>query len=93
MDFAGFCDEAVRAFLLRGRDALFFVLLYAAGGLLRSGRRVGRGIPRRYIPCRWYEFWKGKGIGYDGDGAGRAERRGCEDCGEGGACGYPGGGD
>lgn len=43
MDFAGFCDEAVRAFLLRGRDALFFVLLYAAGGLLRSGWRVGRG--------------------------------------------------
>ena len=39
MDFAGFCDEAVRAFLLRGRDALFFVLLYAAGGLLRSGAR------------------------------------------------------
>lgn len=26
MDFAGFCDEAVRAFLLRGRDALFFCL-------------------------------------------------------------------
>ena len=26
MDFAGFCDEAVRAFLLRGGDALFFCL-------------------------------------------------------------------
>ena len=26
MDFAGFCDEAVRAFLLRGRGALFFCL-------------------------------------------------------------------
>ncbi len=26
MDFAGFCDEAVREFLLRGRDALFFCL-------------------------------------------------------------------
>ena len=26
MDFAGFCDEAVRVFLLRGRDALFFCL-------------------------------------------------------------------
>ena len=26
MDFAGFCDEAVRVFLLRGGDALFFCL-------------------------------------------------------------------
>ena len=56
MDFAGFCDEAVRAFLLRAGMPYFFVLLYAAGGLLGSEQRVGRGIPRRYIPCRWYEF-------------------------------------
>ena len=39
MDFAGFCDEAVRAFLLRAGMPYFFVLLYVAGGLLRSGAR------------------------------------------------------
>ncbi len=45
MDFAGFCDEAVRAFLLRAGMPYFFVLLYAAGGLLRSGARRPGGFP------------------------------------------------
>lgn len=38
----------------------FFVLMYGAAGggfsLRAFVRRVSRGIPRRYIPCRWYEF-------------------------------------
>ena len=45
MDFAGFCDEAVRAFLLRAEMPYFFVLIYAAGGLLRSGGASAGGFP------------------------------------------------
>ena len=85
MDFAGFCYEAVRVFLQMGRDAFFFCPDIWEGCqrrvLVRAlVRRVSRGIPRRYIPCRWYEFWKGKVRDYDGKGIGRAER-----------CGYPDG--
>ena len=44
MDFAGFCDEAVRAFLLRGRDALFFCLAicYRRAVEVWVARRPGR---------------------------------------------------
>lgn len=38
----------------------FFVLMYgtAGGGFFIEGFCAVRqpGIPRRYIPCRWYEF-------------------------------------
>ncbi|NBK06837.1 hypothetical protein D5274_17340 [bacterium 1XD42-94] len=49
MDFAGFCYEAVRAFLRTGQGCLLFVLMYGAAGggfLLRAFvRRVSRGFP------------------------------------------------
>ena len=61
MDFAGFCYEVIGSFLGWGRDAFFFCPDIMEGCQRRvfvEGFCAARqpGIPRRYIPCRWYEF-------------------------------------
>ena len=68
MDFAGFCDEAVRAFLLKAGMPYFFVFLYSHFCFL-YGKQIINGVADRETCCCYLKLWCGNSRVQAGAGA------------------------